>query len=424
MVYEPPEHSRDRKASHFLNTYSWHVALWQMLSEGNHTVYTPAICQPWSLSMADTRMEPQFFRGTTVSLKKLTLHMALSDSSPSSKAVLQSVLALSSLRLSGDGAASAYKAKAISSLSQSLKPDNTWDEASRTLVASMLLYLYETFHATYSGPSWAIYLCGVKKIAKSFCSGSKASFRMDNDKLCDWLYYHETMGHFSLVWWAPEDAPDICFLDATALLRQRYSWRAKTDEDGAGCSLAVMNTISSVFKAISLETKGPRISPKERQHLLELEKKLRKGVSELATSTSAPQVQLYSENNTLLHTIAALIFLNRAELAYSGEEPAHRALVKQGLKLIESLSACDAPWPVFTIAFELDEDWARILVLDLMSRTEKKLGYGRLTILRHLVETAWSYHDLGDDMREGQSGSYKARLHAVVRTAPYMPFFT
>jgi hypothetical protein len=81
-------------------------------------------------------------------LMQVILQMALADSTPSSKAVLQGILALSSLRLSGNSAAFAHKTKAISALARSLSFDKTRELTSKTVVASMLLYLYEVIYLT------------------------------------------------------------------------------------------------------------------------------------------------------------------------------------------------------------------------------------------------------------------------------------
>ncbi|KAJ4315877.1 hypothetical protein N0V84_008146 [Fusarium piperis] len=133
-------------------------------------------------------------------LMQVILQMALADSTPSSKAVLQGILALSSLRLSGNAAAFVHKTKAISALARSLSLDKTRELTSKTVVASMLLYLYETTHPSLTGPSWALYLCGVKKIATSAHMERNTRRCMDHGPFFNWLHYHEIMGHFSLVW--------------------------------------------------------------------------------------------------------------------------------------------------------------------------------------------------------------------------------
>ncbi|KAH7268150.1 fungal-specific transcription factor domain-containing protein [Fusarium solani] len=426
MVHEPGQSPRanpeSEKALHFINTYTWHVAMYGPSSDGSY-----------SNMRVDTKIPGA---DPPRPLMQVILQMALADSTPSSKAVLQGILALSSLRLSGNSAAFAHKTKAISALARSLSFDKTRELTSKTVVASMLLYLYETTHPSLTGPSWAVYLCGVKKIAKSSYTEQSPSRCMDHEPFFNWLHYHEIMGHFSLVWWAPPDPPPICFVDAAALLGLPRSEEAdilriqggqldaadtaqllQTDE-GPICSLAVLDIISLLFHSISPDVEHV-ISSKKRQRLLEAENSLRKYLLEYASTKSAYESCPPSNTSTLLHTIAALIFLNRAALDYSGEEAAHEVLVKRGLDVLDTLSVSFTLWPIFIIACEAHRDWARLLVLDVVARIEKHTGSRRLTLLRHLIEAAWNYHDLN----LGRGSDYKVMLHRIIRTLPYMPFF-
>ncbi|RSL53160.1 hypothetical protein CEP54_010554 [Fusarium duplospermum] len=424
MVHDPAQspraNSESEKALYFINTYTWHVAMYGPSSGGTYS---------------NIRMDTQIPGADPPRpLMQMILQMALADSTPSSKAVLQGILALSSLRLSGNSAAFAHKTKAISALARSLSLDKTRELTSKTVVASMLLYLYETTHPSLTGPSWAIYLCGVKKIAKSARTENTTSRCMDHGPFFNWLHYHEIMGHFSLVWWAPPDPPPICFVDAAALLglsrvEEIDTLRLQDDQpdtapdtalllqndEGPVCSLAILDIISLLFYNISPDMEQA-MSSKKRQRLLEAENTLRKYLLEdPSTKSSHPP----SNTSTLLHTIAALIFLNRAALDYSGEEAAHEVLVKRGLDILKTSDVSHAPWPIFIIACEARRDSSRLLILDIMAHIEKHTGSRRLTLLRHLIEAAWNYQDLN----QGRGSDYRAMLHAIVRTAPYMPFF-
>ncbi|KAF4419201.1 Zn2Cys6 transcriptional regulator [Fusarium austroafricanum] len=450
MVHEPGRPPRanpgNEKTLHFINTYTWHVAMYGPSSDGTYSelVAKPPGLRLCSLSLINCeesmlldyyiRMDTQIPGSDPPRpLMQVILQMALADSTPSSKAVLQGILALSSLRLSSNAAAFTYKTKAISALARSLSLDKTRELTSKTVVASMLLYLYETTHPSPTVPSWALYLCGVKKIAKSYTEPTPCRC-MDQGPFFSWLHYHEIMGHFSLVWWAPPDPPPICFVDAAALLglsRSEEPDALRTqdsqlgpnsspalllqNDEGPVCSLAILDVISLLFHTISPDTQDV-ISPKQRQHLLEAENTLRKYLWNYSSSAKSA----YNSNmSTLLHTIAALIFLNRASLDYTGEEAAHEVLVKRGLDILETPSVSFTPWPIFIIACEAHRDSARLLILDVMGRMEKLTGRRRLTLLRHLIEAAWNYHDLNLE----RGSDYRVMLHTIIRTAPYMPFF-
>ncbi|EEU43589.1 uncharacterized protein NECHADRAFT_82527 [Fusarium vanettenii 77-13-4] len=427
MIHDPGQPPRanleSEKALHFINTYTWHVAMYGSSSDGSY-----------SNMRADTKIPGA---DPPRPLMQVILQMALADSTPSSKAVLQGILALSSLRLSGNFAAFAHKTKAISALARSLSLDKTREMTSKTVVASMLLYLYETTHPSLTGPSWAVYLCGVKKIAKSSYTEQSPSRCMDVGPFFNWLHYHEIMGHFSLVWWAPPDPPPICFVDAASLLglpriEETDILRIQDDQldaapdttqilqhgEGPICSLPVLDIISFLFHNISPDTEHTT-SPKRRQRLLKTENSLRKYLSDYPSTKSTAESRPLSSTSTLLHAIAALIFLNRAALDYTGEEAAHEVLVKRGLDILETLSVSYTPWPIFIIACEAHRDSTRLLILDVVAKIEEHTGSRRLALLRHLIEAAWNYHDLN----LGRWSDYRVMLHSVIRTAPYMPFF-
>lgn len=77
------------------------------------------------------------------SLAHLLLQIGLTDSSPSSVAVLNSLLAISALHVSGEARAISFKSKAIAMTRVSLSPNNPDSVVISNLAASMLLYLYE-----------------------------------------------------------------------------------------------------------------------------------------------------------------------------------------------------------------------------------------------------------------------------------------
>ena len=65
------------------------------------------------------------------------------DRTPASSAVLEGILAISSLKLHGSTEASPFKSRAISMLSASLKEEMDLSEYLRSLAASLLLSSYE-----------------------------------------------------------------------------------------------------------------------------------------------------------------------------------------------------------------------------------------------------------------------------------------
>ena len=76
-------------------------------------------------------------------ISQFLLRIALMDETPASSAVLQGILALSSLKLNGGAEASLFKSKAISMLAASVKEEMHLSEHLRCLAASLLLGWYK-----------------------------------------------------------------------------------------------------------------------------------------------------------------------------------------------------------------------------------------------------------------------------------------
>lgn len=96
------------------------------------------------LMLLDMQNVPRVFPTPLGPLTRLLLRMGLTDSSSPSKAVLNSLLAISALHLFGDARAAIYKIRATSLINASLSgATNSPEVVMKIITASMLLYLYE-----------------------------------------------------------------------------------------------------------------------------------------------------------------------------------------------------------------------------------------------------------------------------------------
>lgn len=150
----------------------------------------------------------RFFTATQGAvLAPLVLKIALSDSSDSSKAVLQSILALSCAHLGRDDEASAYRASAVSSLSSALELGHDVKVAFQAIASSMLLCTFETYHVSNTSSNWAVYLCGCKNIILGSTLTDVSIHDEEFLALRDWIYFYEVISRFTLVHWLNE--PEI-----------------------------------------------------------------------------------------------------------------------------------------------------------------------------------------------------------------------
>ena len=121
-----------------------------------------------------------------------------------------------------------------------------------------------------------------------------------------------------------------------------------------------------------------------------------------------------------LYRLAALLYLNRAALKYSGHELKHRRLVEEALLLLGDLQVHQASWPLFIIACEAKTDAQRKEVLRLFPETAPRL-YVKSSIdgLRHMVQTCWNQ----DDLHADRGLDYTTKLSAVISSSKFLPPF-
>ncbi|CAH0052316.1 unnamed protein product [Clonostachys solani] len=346
------------------------------------------------------------------SLTRLLLQIGLSDVSSPSRAVFNGILALSCLHLWGDQYASVYKARATSLLRASLNPESSIKVAVSNLVASMLLYLYETVHQS-SPYAWAVYLCGVKRLAQSKIVTESAK-SAHPQIVFNWVYYHETIAQFGQLYWTQKHPSPVCHGKSSRQLRGHPDM-SEVDPGMIGCSIDVLEGMSTIFD-IAMR---PIVSSSRRQELLGVESQLRRMISALSKLTNSGKASSSLHEITQLHCIAALIYMNRATLGYDGTEPSHQALVEKGLEVLSNIVPCATPWALFIIGCEVKLDLPRLAILETISRSKQESRTGHLDVVKGLVEAVWNYDDLDPDMRL----DYNKKLLSIVREAPWMPPF-
>lgn len=104
---------------------------------------TPGLWFERRTKLLDLQNAASFFLNPLGSLAQLLLQVGLADSSPSSAAVLNGLLAISALHVSGEERAIKFKTKAIIMTQASLNAEGSGSTVIAKLAASMLLYLYE-----------------------------------------------------------------------------------------------------------------------------------------------------------------------------------------------------------------------------------------------------------------------------------------
>ncbi|CAI6014008.1 unnamed protein product [Clonostachys chloroleuca] len=415
----------------FINMQHRHVAAhYNAMSSSNVRVITQTVSQnqlPKSIPLSlvdekDTSLlhyylqnAASFFLNPLGSLAQLLLQVGLADSSPSSAAVLNGLLAISALHVSGEERAIKFKTKAIIMTQASLNAEGSGSTVIAKLAASMLLYLYETLHMS-SPKAWSTYLGGVKQIL--LLSTGCSPFSQSYQTVLDWIIYHETMAKFGQLYW-PKDGglTPFCHKRVSSLFRKHADYERDAEMDATGCDPHILEVISNIFDLTN--GKGGFVASQPAE-LLELEWELRIKLKRLPESGLVSGTSSWMHAITMLHCLAAQLWVNRSVNGYLGTEGSHQWLVAQAVDILGQLTICDIPWPLFIIAGEMRTEEQRRTMLNIIVRTQERSKSKHMDMVEELVEATWNYNDLDP------SGllHYNDKLRCVIQAYPWILPFT
>ena len=117
-----------------------------------------------------------------------------------------------------------------------------------------------------------------------------------------------------------------------------------------------------------------------------------------------------------LHRLAMLVYLSRASGDLLGQGTKGQQHLDKAFAIFSRLRACERQFPVFILGSEARTDHERAIVLDLMSRTEKKNSSRSLTHAKILVQAMWAQNDLTDGEID-----YWAKLTAIISCCSIVP---
>ena len=167
-----------------------------------------------------------------------------------------------------------------------------------------------------------------------------------------------------------------------------------------------------------LHSDGFRATTFEQQRQLqELEVVLR---SPLSNVSCAAESEYNLGTIVGLYRRAALLYLNRAALRYSGDELHHQRLVEDALSLLGHIQVHQAPWPFFIIACEAHTDIQRRKVLRLFPEATSDKYLKRSTRgLKGMVHASWNQ----DDLHATEGLDYITKVSAAISSSPFLPPF-
>ncbi|RYC62012.1 hypothetical protein CHU98_g4195 [Xylaria longipes] len=357
-------------------------------------------------------------------LRDLLLRLALSDHTIPSRAVLHALLALSSLhRDSFQLQAAQHKTAAVGALAASARNGvNSTTEAAQHVAANMVLCSFEIYMGTDSYGHWPFYLIGAREIVKT--TGLDAQmFRSDIRELILWTYYHDVLARFSLLHWRRDSILNFLAKELGAEVgwqRDLCAFVTKLKLN-VGPLPTILRHLGDVFDAFCSLMASPAFIGTFQKEIHAAEHSV-KNVPEspISPASSTKEGPNGMAALTELYRTAVLVYIARICANKFGESRDLGPLLDRGFAQLEQMETCKRLFPVFILGCEANTDERRIMVLNLLRRTEST-HVRSLDCLRRGLDSAWIQDDLHAD--QDMTLDYMDKLNVVISQGPTLPTF-
>ncbi|KUJ23302.1 uncharacterized protein LY89DRAFT_680072 [Mollisia scopiformis] len=356
-------------------------------------------------------------------LRDVLIRVALSPSTSSSSAVLHSLLALSSLHRHGfQSHAARMKLSALSDLATSAKTGVDSDTAVSHIAALMLLCCFEIQHSSETSNLWIGYISSVKTVLKA-ANIDKLHKTGDLAALLYWASYHDVLAPFSLHYWGLSSREKRLISGDHDILVQNnnlYSLFEAFNETSYQCH-SNLRKLSDVLTMI-LQAKSRRAAGLNHKDLLAvLEWKIRSINVPIANPMEGlDPSEMVSEKlmTEELFKLALFIFVERSLGDSSTKSEKLRSRTRSAFHIFSRLESLHRQFPLLIIANEARTDEDRLIVLDLISRTEENRSLRCLRGMKETIQSLWAQ----DDLAEKEPG-YTEKIRAVLSSGGIMPSF-
>lgn len=348
----------------------------------------------------------------------LLLRLALLDSSPSSVAVLQSALALSSFHRHGLQAnVFRFKARSLRTLITSSNHCIQTHTAVQHIAASMILCHLEMLVMPNALP-WFCHLSEAKNLIDRTRVDNQ-NFQGEFSRLLDWVEYHMAMSRFSVRHWYINVEP----AEGTKTI-------APPKE--RGCLLRKASTVSYpshellqhlyiTFELIQRPTDPTYHSDEYENSLRCLENRITNTIavapeakSEVTSGTSTAWLATME-----LFKLSAIIYLKRASRNFSGNSTQIDSMLERAYVLLDDLETFYPAFPLLIIGCEARTDEQRMRILEHVERAMKTSSLSSLHGLQSILQQIW----VQDDLAVGYELGYLNKLDAVISSYQIMPTF-
>ncbi|KAI3393785.1 hypothetical protein diail_3606 [Diaporthe ilicicola] len=373
------------------------------------------------------------FGRKTADLGNVLMRAALANNSNSTTAVLQALLALSSLHRYGvQPQAIELKISSIKALAAA--SSNSGNSLSATEViqhvaAGMLLVSFEVHQATCTSSQWACYLAGVEKLL-SVSRLTKVGEDGDLAALIDWVHYHDVMTRFTLRHWHREslEVPSIPSLTDVPILqlpsfplqrRQSCITYGKPSpsvflDHRKQSTSALFDLISELCDAVPRRPPDLATSQalKDRKGLLMvLDWRIRTVPIPLEADEALDMTDIIE-----LYRLALLIYAHRVSENLLDQAVKTQQNIDRAFELFSQLTYCERQFPIFILGCEARTDDQRGIIMDLISRTEKQISSRSFNHVTLLLQAVWAQDDLAD-----RELNYWDKMTSIISSCTIVP---
>ncbi|KAI1370111.1 fungal-specific transcription factor domain-containing protein [Hypoxylon crocopeplum] len=425
IVGKIPFHAK--KPRHFSDAHLVHVSFLDIemhyyLTSSVPNKFTRPILQIpmlWNPSVLDIKDKYLFQYFQCVASRSLTtfghdptnlgnvlVRIALSSNTPSSAAVLRSLLSLSSLHRYGiQMQAVQLKVSALNALAAASKGGIGPMEAIQHVAAGMLLCSFEIHQASCTSEQWTWYICGVKEVIKA---AGLSTLHGDSDLaiLVDWVYYHDVLARFSLRHWRG-DAMPIPPIPRRACAEISLATPS---------TFAILDLLSEVCNAVSAGPPDMMTSEElddYKSFLKVLDWRIRNSLGPVTGEDDSGAAKIVE-----LYRLALLVYLHRVSGNLLDQQSGTQQQIDQAFAIFSKLNSCERQFPVFVFGCEARTDDQRAIILELIFRTEKNISSRSLLHVKLLLQAIWAQDDLAD-----QELHYWDKLSCMISLCAIVPTF-
>ncbi|UKZ95990.1 uncharacterized protein TrAFT101_010795 [Trichoderma asperellum] len=349
----------------------------------------------------------------------LLMRLALSDSSQSSMAVVQSALALSSFHRNGLQAdVYRFKARALRTLITSCIPRIEVPTLVQHIAASMILCHLEMLGMPNEVSLWYCHLSEAKYLIDNACVSGQ-HFQHEFSRLLGWVEYHMVMARFSIRHWYMHE--DLIEGIKSSVHMDQGTCQLRKIKDVSYCSHEILRYLYIIFETIRNLTDSIYHSDEYENFLRCLETTIT-NISLFAPEDISDTLRSVSTawaTTIELFKLAALIYLKRASRNFSGTSSQIDAMVQRAYAFLDDLEAFNPVFPLLIIGCEARTDEQRMKILEHVDRAMKTSSLMSLHGLQNILQQIWIQDDLAVDYEL----DYLNKLDAVIASHQIMPSF-